>query len=116
MDGKNLHLKMALKKVMPAEAADVKQQGGPDVSGLVHEVTAKELRHALNQHGQADEATRHPGQRPLTIHDLKLIPAVINEPTEIKVQLHGKNKSSIVYSKIFDNSKIQYVERILETS
>jgi prepilin-type processing-associated H-X9-DG protein len=45
-----------------------------------------------------------------------LIPAVIDAPTQITVQPHGKNRTSIVYSRDFGNGSIYYVERVFETS
>jgi hypothetical protein len=55
-------------------------------------------------------------RRSFTKQDLAFVPAVIDAPTNIEVQPHGKNKTSIVYSRDFGNGKIYYVERIFETS
>jgi hypothetical protein len=108
--------KMILREVIPEEVSEIKRQGGPDVSGMEHEITAEELRHALKRHGQIDEATRRPTQRTLTKEDLGQIAAIIDAPSSIKVQLRGKNKTSIIYGRNFEKGKVEYIERIFETS
>jgi hypothetical protein len=113
---KTSNSKINLRGATPEEAGEIRRQGGPNVSAMTHDITAHELRYALNRHGRADEAAHYPGQRPLSKQDLALIPAVIDAPTNIKVQLHGKNKTSVVYSRDFENGTICYVERVIETS
>jgi hypothetical protein len=112
----DLQAKMFIREVSPEEIAFIKKHSGIDITGIRHEITAKELHHAIKNHGQVDEAAKHAGNRQLTEADIKLIPVILDAPTEIKVQPHGKNKASIVYGRDFGNGKIEYVERILETS
>ncbi|MDR1191340.1 MAG: hypothetical protein LBK60_06725, partial [Verrucomicrobiales bacterium] len=116
LSGKDTRGKIILRKVTPEERAEILRQRGPDVAGLSHEITAEELRHAFNTHGQSDEASRQPNQRPLTRADLTMIPAVIDAPDEITVQPRGSNRTSIIYGRDFGNGKIEYVERVFETS
>ncbi|MDR1276511.1 MAG: hypothetical protein LBL72_09065 [Candidatus Accumulibacter sp.] len=108
--------KMMIRDVTPEEVSEILRQGGPDVSGMAHEISAEELRHAMKRHGDADEAAKNPGHRQLSKDDLKLVLAVIDAPTEITVRPAGQNRSSIIYGRDFGNGKIEYVERIFETS
>ena len=98
------------------EVAEVKRQGGPDITGLEHEITSEHIRHLFNEHGRKNESKKHPDQRPITKDDISLLPAVIDAPTEIIVKNIGKNLTSIVYGRDFGKGKKCYVERIIETS
>jgi len=108
---------IVLRKVSKKEAAQVVKQGGPDISGFEHILDAAHLRHALNQHSDpAKEAAYAVPQRPLTLADLKRIPDVIDSPDTFKVEVRGKNRTSLVYSRAFDAGRVVYVEKVLETS
>ncbi|GHU28599.1 hypothetical protein FACS189497_04470 [Betaproteobacteria bacterium] len=108
--------RMTFREVTPEEVREVLRQDGPDISGMVHEITAEELRHAMKRHGESDEATKNPGHRPLTKADLKNVLAVIDAPTEMTVKPAGNNRTSILYGRDFGNGKVEYVERVFETS
>jgi hypothetical protein len=116
ISGKDTRGKMILRPVNESERAEILKQGGPDVAGLSHEVTAEELRHAMNRHGQPDEAERNPGHRQLTKEDLARIPEVLDKPDDLKVQPRGKNRTSVIYRREFSDGRIEYVERVFETS
>ena len=107
---------LVLRDVTEAERDEVLRQGGPDISGMQHVLDAQEIKHANKRHGGKDEKVQQPDQRPLTIDDLKRIAAVIDGYDDIKVQPRGKNKTSLIYSREFPDGKIEYVERVFETS
>jgi len=108
--------KMLLRRSTPEEIAEVKRQGGPDITGLEHEITSEHIRHIIKEHGGKNESIKHPDQRPITKDDISLLPAVIDAPTEITVKNIDKNLTSVIYGKDFGKGKICYVERIIETS
>ncbi len=107
---------LVLRDVTEAERDEVLRQGGPDISGMQHILDAQEIRHAKNKHGKKNEKSRQPDQRPLTIDDLKHVAAVLDGYDDIKVQPRGTNQTSLIYSKEFPDGKIEYVERVFETS
>jgi hypothetical protein len=112
----DLSKKVVLRQTTQEEVAEVKRQGGPDITGLSHEITAKELRHALKTHSKPDEAIKTKNLRPLTAEDLKYIPTILDAPDGILVQPRGTNKTSIIYEHDFGDGAIRYVERVIETS
>ncbi|GMO57431.1 MAG: hypothetical protein Ta2G_17110 [Termitinemataceae bacterium] len=107
---------MILREVTTDEVNEIKKQGGPDITGMQHIITAEELHHAMNRHSEMSETIKHPDQRPLTEQDLKMVAAVIDAPDTIVVQPRGTNRTSIIYGRYFGNGKIEYAERIFETS
>ena len=108
--------KIYLRGATPEEIAEVKKQGGPDITGLEHEITSEHIRHIIKEHGEKNESIKHPDQRSITKDDISLLPAVIDAPTEITVKNIDKNLTSVIYGKDFGKGKICYVERIIETS
>jgi hypothetical protein len=105
------------REVNKREVGDVARQGGPDISGMHHEITAKELRHALREHSDLEkEAAHNPPQRILTADDLNRIPDIIDNYDKLTVQKRGKYKSSLVYEKQYADGTNFYVERALESS
>lgn len=83
---------------------------------MQHILDAQEIHHAEKRHGGAGEKSQQPDQRPLTTDDLKRIAVVLDGYDAIKVQTRVHNKTSLIYSKQFSDGKIEYVERVLETS
>ena len=107
---------LVLRAVIPEERAEVLRQGGPDLAGMEHVLDAQELRHAMKSHGGADEVSRQPDQRPLKPDDLKRIAAVLDAPDELTVQPRQTNRTSLIYGRAFPDGKVEYVERVFETS
>lgn len=106
-----------LRSVTNEEAREVFRQGGVDISGMDHVVSAQWLKHAYKKHGTPYESAREKGQqRQLTKEDLLNIITVVDGYDQLTVQKREANKTSIIYSKRFDDGHIEYVERILETS
>jgi len=83
--------------------------------GLSHVLVAHEIKHAA-KHGKSDESSKYPNQRPLTKNDIFRIPVVLDGYDSIKVQARGTNRTSLIYSKTFDDGRIEYIERVIETS
>ena len=104
-----------LREVSQQEVNDILRQGGPDVSGMDHVLVAHEIKHAA-KHGRPDETSRFPNQRPLTKADILRIPVVLDGYDAIKVQARGTNRTSLIYSKQFSDGRIEYIERVIETS
>ena len=107
---------IVLRDVTESERNEVLRQGGPDIIGMQHILDAQEIHHAEKRHGGAGEKSQQPDQRPLTTDDLKRIAVVLDGYDAIKVQTRVHNKTSLIYSKQFSDGKIEYVERVLETS
>ena len=107
---------MAIRAVTEDEAREVLRLGGPDIRGMLHVLDAQEIKHAFRQHGQADEVLRHPGQRPLTADDIKRVASVLDGYDEMRVQPRGANRTSILYGRHFPDGRVEYVERVFETS
>lgn len=106
-----------VRKVTDEEAKEVLAQSGIDISGMDHIVSAEYIKHAHRQHGSIEEFDKEQGkQRQLTTQDLQRILAVIDGYDAITVQQRAHNKSSIIYSKKFDDGTVEYVERVIETS
>ncbi len=108
---------LVLRDVTQAEINEVLKQGGPDLSGMQHILSAQWVRHALKSHGTETEMVDNDGeQRQLTVEDIKRIPEVLDSYDGLTVQVKAKNKTSIIYSKLLDDGAIEYVERVFETS
>lgn len=105
----------SLRAVTEKEIAEILKQGGPDVTGMEHVFVSHEIKHAA-KHGSDKEALIHPGQRRLTKDDLLRLPVVIDAYDSITVQSRATNKTSVIYAKKFDDGRIEYVERVIETS
>jgi hypothetical protein len=60
--------KMLYRYVTKEEVAEVKRQNGPDISGLFHEITAEEIRHAMKRHSGIDDIEKNKNLRPLRKH------------------------------------------------
>jgi hypothetical protein len=78
-------------------------------------LAAQFIKHAY-KHSSKFENKLHPGQRPLSIDDLKRIASVLDRYQELTVQPHGHNKTSVIYGRHFQDGKVEYVERVIETS
>ncbi len=102
---------IVLRDVSDAEIASVLSQGGPDLTGMQHLLDAKEIKHAWKHHNES-----RTDQRNLEVDDLKRIPVVLDAYDALTVQPKGHNKTSVIYSKKFDDGLIEYVERVFETS
>lgn len=104
---------LSLRKTTPYEVERIKNLTGIDTTGFSHEIDTNNLRHALNQHGDATlEANRKSPQLPITAEDLKQIPQIINSFDNIKRGSDSGPHKSIVYEKQL-NGINYYVETIM---
>ncbi|WP_009964794.1 hypothetical protein [Verrucomicrobium spinosum] len=105
-----------IRAASDAEAAEILKQGGPDVTGMQHEVTALKIRHAFNKHGDA-EVEHRMGQRALTAQDIPRLLETLDDPDSIKVTPSTKaNRTKVNYSKKFPDGTVVVAERIFESS
>jgi hypothetical protein len=103
------------RKVTPEESAAILSMGGPDTSGMIHEVDANHLRHAIRSHADAARESAK-GQRPLTRDDLPKLLQALDAPDSITVKKGGVNNTKINYTKAFPDGTIIVAERAIETS
>lgn len=100
-----------------ARAIEVAKSGlGLDISDFTHEISTKDLRHALKEHGNPEvEAARRNPQEAITVDDLRKIGDVLHNPDSVswgRRLTEGSNKpGSIIWSKRV-NGNIIYVETI----
>lgn len=111
IDQQDPRKEIVLREVTDAEIASVLSQDGPDLTGMQHVLDAKEIKHAWKHHDE-----NRADQRNLEVKDLKRIPVVLDAYDALTVQPKGHNKTSVIYSKKFDDGLIEYVERVFETS
>ncbi|MEI6035070.1 MAG: hypothetical protein WCS65_12430 [Verrucomicrobiae bacterium] len=78
---------------------------GMDATGLFHEISQQELRHALNRHSDV-----------LTKEDLKRIPEVLDSWDFIEAGTPKKGFKSLRYGKDIGDGTLVYVERLFPTS
>jgi hypothetical protein len=105
-----------IRQTTDKEVAEILRQGGPDVTGLSHSISALEVRHAFNRHGDP-EVEQRMGQRVLTENDIPRFLDVIDAPDSIVVKPSTKaNRTKINYSKHFPDGTIVVAERVIETS
>lgn len=93
---------------------NIARANGLDIAGLTHTLDANALKHAIKKHG--NDSSKEKSQRDLTADDLKRIPDVLQGFDKLTVQKKDTNLSSLVYSKQFADGRVEYVERVLETS
>ncbi|MBF0260118.1 MAG: hypothetical protein HQK62_15040, partial [Desulfamplus sp.] len=104
---------LKLGKVKPEHAEKIEKLTGVKVKGFSHELVSRDIRHAMNSHGNPErEANRKPiPQIAITEDDLNRIPDIINNPDDItKGTKRADDQKSIIYSKEFDDGFIYYVE------
>ena len=105
---------LEFRQVSEHEIQQIRKELGVDATGFVHEFVAHEFKHAFNRH-HADSFNEK-NQRSLTLMDLKRIPVVLDGYDHLRIKPAGQNRSSLIYSKAFSGGRIEYVERVLETS
>ena len=105
---------LEFRQVSQHEIHQIRKELGVDVTGFVHEFVAHEFKHAFNQHNR--DSFHEKNQRSLTLMDLKRIPVVLDGYDSLRIKPAGQNRSSLIYSKAFPGGRIEYVERVLETS
>lgn len=88
-----------LKSVTDKTVTEIRQHGGPDVTGYVHSFSDMDLLHAIK---------RHPD---LTEDDFARLPEITEDWDEILYK-DGKKGKRIEYSKQYGNKKYTVIERI----
>ena len=105
---------LEFREVVQDEILAVQQATGINITGYKHEFSAQDIKHAFNKH--KDDSQTEPDQRSLTLLDLKRIPVVLDGYDNIHVKAAGPNRTSVIYSKRFSGDRMEYVERLFETS
>ena len=91
----------------------VAKSAGMNLDGFDHGIDADAIRHAKNEHGDAQsEASR--GQIAITDKDFEKIPQVVNEPDRVVFGTKTKSKGldAIAYVKRLDDGTIAHVEEV----
>lgn len=100
-----------LGKINNKIISKVKSLLGIDVTNRVHTITNNDIRHMLNEHGNPEiEAKR--GQIAITENDIKKIPEILENPTDIEKGTDHKLGQTIRYIKK-DNSNTTYVVEVV---
>lgn len=86
------------------------REKGVDLSGYVHNIDSKAIRHNVNSHSdKIKEAER--GQVPLSENDFKNIPLVIYQPDKVDY-FKRKGLDHINYEKTMSDGSIYYIEEV----
>ncbi len=91
----------------------VAKSAGLELDGFAHGIDADAVRHAKNEHGDAQsEASR--GQVAITDEDFEKIPEVVSDPDRVVFGLKTRSKSldAIAYVKRLEDGTIAHVEEV----
>jgi leucyl-tRNA synthetase len=108
-DGKRLPYVVEYAPVSEAFAAAVRGVSDMEVAGFCHSADVYAVRHIFNRHGVAEiEIAR--GNEPLTLDDLKLLPALLESPDDVSfdAQWEGGFKRFIISKQV--NGMVYVVE------
>ncbi len=104
-----------LGKVKLNIALKIKDILGIDVSNRIHRLSDYDIRHIMNQHSDADkEAIK--GQIPISSSDIKKIPDIIENPSDIVKGTDNKLGETIRYIKEYNDNTTFVVEVVPENS
>lgn len=104
-----------LGKVKSNIALKIKDILGIDVSNRTHRLSDYDIRHIMNQHSDATkEATK--GQVAITSEDIKKIPYIIEDPSDIVKGTDNKLGETIRYIKKYTDNTTFVVEVVPENS
>ena len=112
---KNSKGKTILGKINDFAKNKIQQLLGIDVSNRQHTLADNDIRHMLNEHGNAEiEAKR--GQIPITEADVKRIPSIIDSPDDIILGSKHQDGQTVRYIKKFEDGINFVVEVVPEKS
>lgn len=107
--------KTILGKINDFAKNKIQQLLGIDVSNRQHTLADNDIRHMLNEHGNAEiEAKR--GQIPITEADVKRIPSIIDSPDDIVLGSRHQDGQTVRYVKKFEDGINFVVEVVPEKS
>ena len=103
--------KSYLGKVTSTVATKIKSLIGIDVSKRTHVLSDNDIRHMLKQHGN-EISERAKGQIAITKQDIKNIPDIISNPSNIIKGTNNKNGQTVRYIKRY-NDNVTYVVEVV---
>lgn len=104
-----------LGKVKSNIAIKIKDILGIDVSNRTHKLSDYDIRHMMNQHSDAIKESKK-GQIPITSDDIKKIPDIIENPSDIVKGTDNKLGETIRYIKNYNDNTTFVVEVVPENS
>ena len=94
--------------IIPEQVEKIKNEYGKDLSGYKHVMRDNDIRHMYNSHGpHTSEAL------PVTAEDIKKIPTIVDNPSEIYLLNKPSGKSGLMY-RYDDQHSTYYLEAILD--
>lgn len=109
---------MTYRPVTAREALDIIAEGGPDVRGMHHQLSATDIWHSYRKHhADSPRPVVHKGNdRQMNNRDLVRLLEVIDEYDYLVFQKRsGNNDASILYFKEFAEGALYVVERTIMT-
>lgn len=109
MSNKDSKGKTILGKINDFAKNKIQQLLGKDVSNRQHVLNDNDIRHMLKEHGNPEVESRK-GQIAVTEEDIKKIPDILENPTDIVIGTKNKDGDAIRYVKKYEDNNTFVVE------